>query len=64
MVTGLLARVGRISLGTPTKSSIPVPANGCKASGSGLNSLILETPIDLMRLMASEGGGRFVPTRP
>ena len=64
VVTRLLARIGMISLDTPIKSSIPVPENGCNTSGWGLNRRILKMLFAFMRLIATDGGGKFVPTWP
>lgn len=59
-----LASVGRISLGTPIMSSIPVPENGDRVFGSGLKSRIRDIPLELRRLMTVAGSGRFVATVP
>lgn len=58
------AREGRISLGTPMMRLIPVPENDFRVNGTGLKTRTFEMPLDVRRLMTSDGRGRLSATRP
>ena len=41
-----MARLGRISLGTPIMSLIPEPEKDCRVDGSGLKIRTFEMPLE------------------